>query len=147
MSHLRIAMVTAALWLAALVVAGLAIATLGTGPAGLAAALASLVLGLGAGLVLAGQRDRREQETLVSVALAAGLTERTSEPLTIAGVVARLAGRLEKAHHFRSAIAALHQPALVVDETGTIVAVSAGTTALAPAAVEGATLDAVFGPG
>lgn len=147
MPHLRLALIATGLWLGAFALAAGLLPVLGSGASWsmAAAGLAGLaLLGTFAAAVLLGRRDNR---TLVGVALAAGLCDRPGETLSIADVVARLGSRLERAHHFKSAIGVLHQPALVVDDKGVILAVSAGATMLAPGASEGATLDALFGAG
>ncbi|WP_186767015.1 methyl-accepting chemotaxis protein [Devosia ginsengisoli] len=147
MPNLRLALIIASLWLGVVALAGIATATLGTGPAGQGSVVGLLLVALAGTLFIATHYDRQDRATLASVALAAGLCEKPDETLTIAGVVARLGKRLEKAHHFKSAIAAMQQPAVVVDEKGLILAASMGITALARDAGEGASLDALFGAG
>lgn len=146
MPHLRFALIIAGVWILACVLAGgawLAIPGVWAW-----AAVASIgVLALGASLALAFLQDRRENRNLQSIALAAGLSERAGDSLSMASIVERLGARLEKAHHFKSAISALHHPAVVVDGKGTILAASAGATQLAPRAAEGSTLDTLFGIG
>ncbi len=147
MPNLRLALIIAGLWLATMALAGVLTNLLGTGPAGQGSVVGLLLVALAGTLFIATHQDRRERAMLASVALAAGLCERPEETLTIANIVARLGKRLEKAHHFKGAIAVMQQPALVVDEQGLILAASAGATRLVKGAEEGATLDALFGPG
>lgn len=142
-----VALIAAGLWLGAGALAGGLMLALGPGPAFLAAAGALVALAVAGTLAVAAWFEQQEHRMLAAVAVAAGLADRPDEKLSIAGIVARLNRRLEKAHHFKSAIAALHLPALVADERGMILAASAGLTALAPEAGEGATLDGLFGPG
>ncbi|HTN40778.1 MAG TPA: hypothetical protein VLZ84_06470, partial [Asticcacaulis sp.] len=147
MANIRLALIIAAMWLGAMVLTGVIPATLGSGLAG-QGTIAGLVLAtLGATLFVATRRDQRDTAMLASVALAAGLSDKPGEPLTIAGIVGRLGKRLEKAHHFKSAIAAMHQPVVVVDDNGLILAASAGASGLVKGPIEGATLDLLFGPG
>lgn len=147
MPHLRLALIIAALWLGATALAGTAALVLGPG-------LLTIGIGAGLGLVMlmgtvaiAVGRDQQDNRALGALALAAGLTDRPGETLTIAGIVGRLGKRLERAHHFKSAIGAIRQPVCVVDEKGHILAVSVGMAHIARGAVEGATLDVLFGTG
>lgn len=147
MTNLRRALLIAMLWLAGIVLAGGVTAWLGTSPAG-QIGVAGIFLAILAGtLMLAAQLDRQDSARLAAVALAAGLSEQPDDPLSMGDIVARLGTRLEKAHHFKGAIAALRQPALVVDDKGLILAASAGAGGLVKAPLEGATLDALFGAG
>ena len=147
MPHLRLALLAGALWLGASALAmGLAVAW-GPGPAWYGAAAGLVAAALIGTLVVAMLLDRRDNRALATVALAAGLSDKSDESLSIASIVARLGKRLERAHHFKSAIAAIHQPVVVVDERGLILAVSAGVARVATGATEGATLDALFGGG
>lgn len=147
MPSLRLALLVAMVWLGGIALVGGVMAWLGTSPAGQAGVAVVLLATLTATLLLAARLDQQDNKMLASVALAAGLSERPHEPLTMAGIVARLGSRLEKAHHFKGAITAMHQPALVVDDKGLILAASTGATALAKGAAEGATLDMLFGAG
>jgi methyl-accepting chemotaxis protein len=147
MPNLRLALIITGLWLASMVLAAGLMVALGTGPAW-QGSVAGLVLAALIGTIfVAAQRDRQDSAMLASVALAAGLCDKAGETFTIAGIVARLGKRLEKAHHFKSAIAAMHQPAVVVDDNGLILVASAGASALVKGTVEGATLDQLFGAG
>ena len=147
MSNLRLALIIAGLWLAALAMVGVFTNLLGIGPTGQGSVVGLVLATLAATLLIAARRDRQERTALASVALAARLCERPDETLTIASIVARLGKRLERAHHFKGAISTMQQPALVVDEQGSILAASTGAAELVTGAVEGATLDVLFGPG
>lgn len=147
MPNLRLALIATGFWLGAAALGGALLPLLGNGPAWLASLAGLMLTALVGTLATAIHRDRQANAVLASVALAAGLSERSDEPLNIAGIVARLGKRLEKAHHFKSAIAAMHQPAVVVDDKGTILAASSGASALVTGVAEGATLDVLFGPG
>lgn len=147
MPNLRLALTIAGLWLGGMVLAGILMAVLGTGLGWQGSVVAIFLAILAGTLFIAAQRDNQERVTLASVALAAGLSDQAHEPLRMADIVARLGTRLEKAHHFKSAIAAMQQPALVVDDKGLILAASAGAAALVKGTIEGATLDVLFGAG
>ncbi len=147
MPNLRLALIITGLWLGSMALAVGLMAALGTGPVW-QGSVAGLVLAAVVGTIfVAAQRDRQDNAMLASVALAAGLSDKAGETITIAGIVARLGKRLEKAHHFKSAIAAMHQPVVVVDDNGLIFVASAGASALVKGTVEGATLDQLFGAG
>jgi methyl-accepting chemotaxis protein len=147
MPHLRLALVINALWLGALALTGAVLAILGDGAAGQGTIVGLVLAAFAATLFVATQRDRQDSAMLASLALAAGLSDKAGETLTIEAIVARLGKRLEKAHHFKSAIAAMRQPAVVVDDNGLILAASVGATALVKGKIEGATLDLLFGAG
>lgn len=144
---LRLALVVSGLWFGALAVAGGLLLTMGPGPSWLA------VLGSLAGLAFAGSAvlghlaDRRAAWTLGAMARAVGLEDRPGEILTLGGIVERLGRRLDRAHHFRAAIAAMDAPVLVVDKDGTILVASKGLGTWAPQAKDGESLDRLFGDG
>ncbi|WP_236894060.1 methyl-accepting chemotaxis protein [Devosia sp. SL43] len=147
MPHLRLALLAGAIWLGASALAvGLAMAW-GLGPAWYGAAGALVATALIGSLLVAFLLDQRDNRALAAVALAAGLSQTTDESLSIASIVTRLGKRLERAHHFKSAIAAIHQPVVVVDDNGLILAASAGVARVAKGAIEGVSLDALFGQG
>ncbi|KKC32667.1 methyl-accepting chemotaxis protein [Devosia psychrophila] len=147
MPNLRLALIAAIPWLGAVALAAGLLPALGSGMVWLASVAALMLIALSVMLAMAVRRSRQDGEMLAALALAAGLSERAGEALTIDAIIIRLERRLEKAHLFKSTIASLNQPALLVDGQGSILAVSQGATTLAKGAVEGATLDALFGPG
>ena len=147
MPQMRLAAITAALWLTAGVL-GLALAlALGPGLLNLAAIALLFVMALVMSLLFAWRAGQVHDKRLAEIALAVGLSDKPGEALTLSGIVERLGKRLERAYHFKAAIAALHQPVLVIGHDGSILAVSAGATRLASGAVEGGTLDGLFGAG
>jgi len=110
--------------------------------------VAALVLAaLGASVLTAVWADRSAASKMTAIALAADLTETSGKALTMGEIVARLGDRLERAHQFKLALSAIHQPLVVVDDGGQILAASIGATRLVRGAVEGASLDALFGAG
>jgi methyl-accepting chemotaxis protein len=145
--HLRLALIAAVPWLGAVALAAGLLPALGSGLVWLMSVAGLMLVALSVMLVLAVRRSRLDNRTLSMLALAAGLSEQVEDGLTIESIIARLGRRLEKAHHFKSAIAALHQPVVVVDGRGMILAASAGAMRLSPGVAEGATLDALFGAG
>ncbi|MET3927971.1 methyl-accepting chemotaxis protein [Devosia sp. 2618] len=147
MPNLRLALIVTGLWLSAIALSGGLLTFFGPGLPTMAGIAGVLIVALGAALIVSIRQDWHNSRMLASVALAAGLADRAGEPLDIASIVARMGKRLERAHHFKAAIAAMHQPALVVDDKGLILAASAGVGALAKEAAEGASLDTLFGEG
>lgn len=147
MANLRFALIASAFWLCACALVGGLLLVLGVGPAWLAGTGSALALAVAGSIALGGHYDREEHKTLSAVAQAAGLSDHPEDSLTIAGIVERLGRRLERAHHFKAAIANLKQPVVVVAEEGTLLAVSKGANQLVKGAVEGETLDALMGEG
>lgn len=147
MPSLRLALISAVPWLGAVALAAGLLPALGSGLVWLASVACLMLVALSIMLALAVRQRRQDNRTLTMLALAAGLTERPGEILSIDSIVARIGKRLEKAHYFKGALAGLAQPVVVVDDRGLILAASAGATRLVPATAEGATLDALFGRG
>lgn len=147
MPNLRLALIAAMPWLGAVALAAGLLPALGNGPVWYLSVAVLLLAAMAIGLALAVRRSRQDSDTLGRLALAAGLSERADEALTIDSIILRLGKRLERAHLFKSTLAVLRQPVLVADSGGTILAASGGATALAQGAVEGATIDALFGAG
>ena len=147
MPNLRLALITAVPWLGAVALAAGLLPALGSGLIWLASVAGLMLVALSIMLMLAVRRSRQDNHTLTMLALAAGLSERGDEVLSIDAIILRLGKRLEKAHLFKSTVAGLCQPVVVADSRGTILAASHGATELVKAAVEGATLDALFGDG
>jgi methyl-accepting chemotaxis protein len=147
MQHMRLALIAAALWLVAVFAAGGIMLALGAGGPTLIA-LGGIVFVAAAVTVWLGARfDRQHRATLRKIAQAAGLSDKPDEAFTMASIVTRLGRRLERAQQFKAGIGAMHQPALLVNEAGVILAASAGMLVIAPKAIDGADLDALFGAG
>ncbi|HTN60217.1 MAG TPA: methyl-accepting chemotaxis protein, partial [Devosia sp.] len=147
MQHMRLALIAAALWLVAVFAAGGIMLALGAGGPTLIA-LGGIVFVAAAVTVWLGARfDRQHRATLRKIAQAAGLSDKPNEAFTMASIVTRLGRRLERAQQFKAGIGAMHQPALLVNEAGVILAASAGMMVIAPKAIDGADLDALFGAG
>jgi len=110
-------------------------------------------LGSLAGLAVAGSLaighfiDQRDSKHMAALAQAAGLGDGHAGDLSISGLVRRLGVRLERAHHFRAAISALDSVALVIDNDGSILAISQGAERLVPGVHEGQSLNALLGSG
>lgn len=147
MPHLRQALIISALWLTACLLAGGFAALLGPGPIWMGIAVLLPVMTVLLTLVGAVMIDQRQNRSLAALAQAAGLDDLPGESLSMGAIVTRLGRRVERAHHFRSALAALERPALLADDKNTIVALSAGLGRLSGDIAEGASLDTVFGEG
>lgn len=144
---LRLMLGAAGIWLFAFAIAGGMLLALGPGPAWFSTVGALVGLAVAGSFVLGFESDKRAARRLAAVARAAGLADRPEEELTIGSIVERLGKRLEKAHHFRAAIGALDSIAVVVDEHGTMLAISAGAERLVPGVRDGDLIDALFGKG
>lgn len=147
MHTLRLALIAGGLWLAAFTAALGLFAWLGFGLVWMTGSAVLAASAFGGTVLAVAMAAQREQAMLGAIALAAGLTRQASEPLGMTDIVEKMNRRLEAAHHFKSAIAALHQCALVTDDVGEILVVSAGLSAVAPQTVAGGTLDGLFGSG
>lgn len=147
MPNLRLALLTLIPWLGAVALAAGLLPALGSGLVWLASVAGLMLLAMGVMVGLAIRQQRKDSATLAMLALAAGLSERPGDVFTIDDIVARIGKRLERARHFKSAISGLEQAVVVLDDSGHILAISAGAERLVPAAQEGATLDTLFGQG
>lgn len=125
---------------------GLALA-LGPGPAWLAATGSLAGLALAGSLAIGHFFDREEARRRTAMARAAGVAEAPGDAPPIGVIVARLAAQIDRAHHFRMAIGTVDAPLAVVDEDGTLLAVSAGLSRLAPQSQPGKSLDVLMGEG
>lgn len=145
MPRLQVALLTSLVWLGAAVAAIAAVSLLGPSSPGLGAAGASLLLGFAASLLLGRRADRRAEAKLGALGRAVGVG--AGERMSIEAIVARLCSRLERAHQFKSAFSGLRQPALLLSADGEILGASQGLVAIEPRAVEGQTVDVLFGEG
>ena len=147
MLHMRLALIAASLWLAAVFATGGAMLALGPGSGALIVAGGMAAMAVAGTMALGRQFDKDHHAMLRTVAQAAGLSDQTGESFTIPSIVTRLGARLERAHHFKAGIGAMHQKVMLVNEEGVILVASAGMASIAPQAVDGANLDALFGSG
>ena len=81
MLHMRLALIAASLWLAAVFAAGGAILAFGAGPGTLIVVGGVVAMGVAGTLFLGAQFDRNHRAALREVALAAGLCDRPGEAL------------------------------------------------------------------
>jgi methyl-accepting chemotaxis protein len=148
MRRTRVALIVDLIWLGATAAAGACIFTFGLGwlSGVLTAALVAVVLWLS--LSFADSSERRVQRKLAELGAAVGAAGRKElrEGVSVEAIVANLAGRLERASQFKAAFSGLDQPALVSSSDGEILGASRGLLTLEPRAVEGASIDVLFGP-
>jgi methyl-accepting chemotaxis protein len=145
MRRTRLALFASLIWAAAAVAACAAIAVLGAGIYGIGATVFFLLTALVAAVGLGHAEEARFDERLGQLGKAVGLSGTESQ--SVEAIVANLVSRLDRAHQFKAAFADMKQPAVLFSPTGEIIGASAGLKALQPAAVEGATADALFGEG
>ena len=145
MRRTRVALLANLCWLVAAAAAGAGVSLFGPSTPGLIAAAASMACGFGASLLVGRRADRRFEEKLGALGKAVGIG--AGEELSVEAIVARLCGRLERANQFKAAFSGLHQPALLLSHEGEILGASQGLLAIEPHAVEGQTVDVLFGEG
>ena len=145
MRRTRLALLSSLGWLVAAALALALVAAFGSTPWVMGAAAVPLAGGLAFSLWLGGRSEAAFEARLEKLGQAVGLDG--SESKSIEAIVASLCGRLDRAHAVKAAFGGLKQPAAVVSRQGEIVAVTAGLMELRPQAVEGGTLDAIFGDG
>lgn len=149
MRRTRVVLIANCLWLAASAAAGAAFfyfglnwltATLGIALALVTAALTSFI---------ARSIEHDVQVKLAQLGQAVGVASGRDlrDGMSVEAIVANLAGRLERAHHFKAAFTGLGEAAVLVSPEGEILGASWGATAIEPRAVEGASVDVLFGPG
>lgn len=145
MRRTRVALLSSLVWLAAAILAMLAVSAFGLGPIGFALAAIALCGGFGGSLWIGWKTESAFSEKLGQLGGAVGLSGAQSR--SIEAIVANLCARLDRAHLVTAAFAGLKQPALVMSAEGEILAASAGLAALEPRAAEGGSVEALFGGG
>lgn len=145
MRRTRLALFASLIWAAAAAAACAAVWVLGPSVYGFGGAAVFLVLGLVGTVRLGRSAEAEFGERLGQLGKAVGLSGGESQ--SVEAIVANLVARLERAHQFKAAFADMQQPAVLFSGAGEIIGASAGLKALQPAAVEGATADALFGEG
>ncbi|MBN9309271.1 hypothetical protein, partial [Devosia sp.] len=145
MRRFNVALIVSVCWLAAMMVAAGAFVLFGAGLvalviAGLAASAAAV-----AGMVVGRRADRAAAARLAVIGQAVGV--RDGEAASLEAIVSSLGARLDRAHNFKSAFAALRQPAVLIGGDGEILGATGGLTAAEPAAEEGGIISDVLGGG
>ena len=149
MRRTRLALIICCLWLAA--GAGCVFAFLWQG-AGVTTIVASAGLGVLAiaGSILVGYRaDRVAGANLAALAQAVGAdsVQAPGQALTLEMVIGTLVQRLERTSPLRTAFSQLVTPAVIAGTSGEIFAMSRGLLDVAPRAVEGESIETIFGAG
>lgn len=132
-------------WLFVLAAAAAGVAVFGATPTGLAVVAASALAGVGASLWLARAAAAGFSQKLLKLGQAVGLEG--SDGASIEAIIGSLCARLERANQFKSAFGGLRQPAALLAADGTILGATAGLLEIQPQAVEGQSLDALYGEG
>jgi len=145
MLHMRLALIATSLWLVAMFLAGGLMLAMGLNGSSLIMIGGVVAMGVAGTLSIGQQFDRDQQAILRSVARAAGLSDAPGETFSITSIVAQLDAQSERNHQLKTTIGAMHQPVLLVDDKGIILSASQGIAALAPLAIDGASLSIVPG--
>ena len=147
MRRTRVALIVNFVWLAALAAAGAAFSLLGIN--WLAGAIVAGAGAFALNLMLANSIEHAVQLRLAQLGQAVGAANGRDvrDGMSVEAIVANLAGRLERASQFKSAFSGLNEPVAVISADGEIIGASWGLTSIEPRAVEGASIDVLFGPG
>jgi methyl-accepting chemotaxis protein len=143
----RLALYTCLAFLATLVLIAGVVFWLGYTLMALCAAGAMALVTCGGSYALARRVEREDAVKIATLARAVNVSPKPGETARIELVVASLVQRIERANQFKTAFSQLKQPVILASEGGEIVGVSQGMLALQPDAIEGQTLDVVFGDG
>ena len=149
MRRTRVALIVNALWLAAFAAAGAALWSFGIGWLGMLLALIAAAAAFGVSTVLAQGIEHDVQLKLAQLGKAVGVANGRDlrDGMSIEAIVANLAGRLERASQYKAALGGLAEPIALVSADGEILGVSAGLSLIEPRAVEGVSVDVLFGDG
>jgi len=147
MRRTRVALIVDLVWLAGTVLAGAGLWLFGASGPGLAIAGLALAAAFVLSLVIARAIEREVQVKLAALgrAVGAGGGSGAPEAVSVEAIIANLAGRLERAHPFKAAFAALERPAVVVAAGGEILGATRGLGDLRPDALEGADVALLLG--
>jgi methyl-accepting chemotaxis protein len=149
MRRTRVALIVNVLWLAAFAVGGACLLAFGINwlTIGVTVVAGSAAFGFGAVIAQAIERDVQLKLAQLGKAVGVANGRDLRDGMSIEAIVANLAGRLERASQFKAALAGLAEPVAVVSADGEIIGASSGLSAIEPRAVEGASVDVLFGDG
>ncbi len=147
MRRTRVALIVNALWLAAFAAAVGSLLYFGINWLTVGGSFAAAALALGFSLVIAHNLEQDWQLKLAQLGKAVGVVDAGEGRTSVEAIVANLAGRLERASQFKAVVAGLAEPIAVVSPDGEIIGASWGMSTLVPRAIEGASIDVLFGPG
>jgi methyl-accepting chemotaxis protein len=146
MRRTRVALIVNVLWLAAFGAAVGGFLYFGINLLTVGVAFASGALALGFGTLIAQNIEQDVQFKLAELGKAVGVGN-GGQGMTVEAIIANLAGRLERASQFKAAVAGLVEPVAVVSADGEIIGASWGLNIVEPRAIEGASVEVLFGPG
>lgn len=144
MSRMRLALLTSCCWLAAAAGACLATILLGATLAALAVGAVLSLLALGASALIGLKVEQAHRGRLETLGKAVGIADAV-EGVSVEAIIANLCGRLERANPYKSAVAGLRQPVLMLSAHGEILGVSQGMAQIEPRAREGESAEIVLG--
>ena len=149
MRRTRVALIVDFVWLAALAAGGVVLWLFGANWLSFTIDGLFVVAAICGGMLFAAASERAVQLKLAELGQAVGAAggKDLRSGVSVEAIVANLAGRLDRATQFKAAFNGLAQPALVASADGEILGVSRGLTMLEPKAVEGASIDVLFGSG
>ena len=149
MRRTRVTLIVNCLWLAAVAATSAAIFAFGLNWLSVAVATAAVIGAVALSTLVTRSIEHDFQLKLAQLGHAVGVANGrdVKDGMTIEAIVANLAGRLERANQFKAAFGGLGEAAAVISPEGEILGASWGLTAIEPLAVEGASVDVLFGPG
>lgn len=149
MRRTRVALIVNVLWLAAFGIAGACLFVYGINwlTIGVAVAAGAVAFGFGAAIASAIEADVELKLAQLGKAVGVANGRDQRDGMSVEAIVANLAGRLERASQFKAALSGLAEPVAVLAADGEILGSSWGLTAIEPRAVEGASVDVLFGQG
>jgi methyl-accepting chemotaxis protein len=149
MRRTRVTLIVNCLWLAAFAAGGAAIFAIGVNWLSVGLAVVAAIAAVALGTLITRSIEHDVQLKLAQLGQAVGVASNRDlrEGMTVEAIVANLAGRLERASQFKAAFGGLAEAAAVVSADGEILGASWGLSAIEPRAVEGASIDVLFGPG
>jgi methyl-accepting chemotaxis protein len=149
MRRTRVTLIVNCLWLAASAATAAALFAFGINWLSILIGVAAITAAVLLSTVITRAIEHEVQVKLAQLGQAVGVANGRDlrDGMTIEAIVANLAGRLERASQFKAAFTGLGEAAAVVSADGEILGASWGLTSLEPRATEGASIDALFGPG
>jgi methyl-accepting chemotaxis protein len=149
MRRTRVALIVNFLWLVAFAAAGGALYAFGISLLSVGIAFVAAAAALGFSTVIAQNLEHDVQLKLAQLGKAVGVANGRDlrDGMSIEAIVANLAGRLERASQFKTALAGLAEPVAMVSAEGEIIGASWGLSTIEPRAIEGASVDVLFGQG
>ena len=149
MRRTRVTLIVNLLWLGACGLAAAAVFVFGTGWLSGAICLGAAGAAVTAGSLFTHAVERDAGIKLAKLGHAVGVASGRDLQggMSIEAIVANLAGRLERANQFKAAFAGLGEAAAMISAEGEILGVTRGLAAIAPDAIEGASVDVLLGSG